>query len=300
MTTFDLAVVGAPFLDLTFAGLPRVPRPGEERVARRLHVGPGGTGMQAIGAARLGLATALVAPIGVDPAAEVLRAMLSADGVSWIGRAAGETATTAILTTPDGPAMATALGSEEPTADEVASAGARAVALSLGRLPLRPPGAAVYATTGSIELDAGVLADTTSLEGARAVILNEREALRVAGADRATEAARRLAEHVACVVVTLGPNGALAVEDGREFRAAAPRVDVVDATGAGDLFVAAYVWADLSGLEVEERIAWASLYAGLSVRAPTAFDGAVRLKELIAEGGRRGLGRPEGIEASGP
>jgi hypothetical protein len=64
--------------------------------------------------------------------------------------------------------------------------------------------------------------------------------------------------------------------------------------------VAAYAWADLVGIAVEERIAWASLYAGLSVRAPTAFDGARRLEELLAEGERRDLAVPRIERASGP
>jgi sugar/nucleoside kinase (ribokinase family) len=73
---------------------------------------------------------------------------------------------------------------------------------------------------------------------------------------------------------------------------------VVDATGAGDLFVAAYAWADARGLPVDQRIAWATLSAGLSVRAPTALTGAPRLAELLDEGMRRGLTPP--TEPTGP
>jgi sugar/nucleoside kinase (ribokinase family) len=289
MSTFDVAVVGAPFLDLTFAGLPRVPGPGEEVIARQLHVGPGGTGMQAVGAARLGLSTALVSPIGEDRAGEVLHRMISAEGVEWIGRRSGSTATTAILSTPDGSAMATAFDETEPTAEDVAAVGARAFVLSLGRLPLRPSSAGVYATTGGVELEAGLSVDARSLDGVRALILNEREANRLTGASDAAAAATMLARDVECVVVTLGPDGAVGFENGRSVRARAPDVDVVDTTGAGDLFVAAYVWADLRGLDADARIAWASLYGGLSVRAPTAFEGAGSLEDLLAEGERRGL-----------
>jgi len=299
--TFDLAVVGAPFLDVTFGGLERVPDPGEEIVARELRVAPGGTGMQAIGAARLGLSVALVSPIGDDPAGEVVGSMIAAEGVGWIGRRGASTPTTAILTTPNGTAMATAFGDDEPTAEEVAAVDARTYVLSLGRLPLRPSGATAYATTGGIELDAGVgIIENVSFDGVRALIVNEREACRLSGTDDAAGAAKKLADHVECIVVTLGANGALAIENGREVRARAPDVDVVDATGAGDLFVAAYAWADLVGIAVEERIAWASLYAGLSVRAPTAFDGARRLEELLAEGERRDLAVPRIERASGP
>jgi sugar/nucleoside kinase (ribokinase family) len=292
LTIFDLAVVGSPFLDLTFVGLPKLPGPGEEAVAGELRVGPGGTGMQAVGAARLGLSVALVAPMGHDPAGEVLRSMLAAEGVEWIGRRNGATPTTAILSTPRGTAMATAFGQNEPTAVDVAAVDARAVVLSLGRLPLRPPNAAVYATTGGIELDAGVRTENVSFDGVRALILNEGEACRLSGANDAASAAKKLAERVECVVVTLGAEGALAIENGREVGAPAPNIGAADTTGAGDLFVAAYAWADLAGLDAETRIAWAALYAGLSVRAPTAFDGAVRLDEFVAEGERRGLALP--------
>jgi ribokinase len=300
VSTYDVAVVGAPFLDLTFAELPRVPGPGEEVVARELRVGPGGTGMQAIGAARLGLSVALVSPIGEDPTGDVLHRMLSAESVEWIGRRTGSTATTAILSTPDGAAVATAFDEAEPTEQDVATVDARAFVLSLGRLRLRPPTATVYATTGGIELDAGVGIDTVSFDGVRAVIVNQHEAFRMTGADDASAAAMRLAANVPCVVITLGSHGAMAIENGREIHTKAPDIDVLDATGAGDLFVAAYIWADLKGLHVEQRVAWATLYAGLSVCAPTAFDGALKLDELLTEGERRGLEYPSARDPSGP
>ena len=131
--TFDVAVVGAPFLDLTFVGLPRTPGLGEEVVARELRTAPGGTGMQAIGAARLGLTTALISPVGVDAGGEALRSMFAAEGVAWIGRESQATSTTALLSTPDGVAMATALGESEPSAEDVSGVDARAYALSLDR-----------------------------------------------------------------------------------------------------------------------------------------------------------------------
>src|SRR5207302_7882515 len=138
----DVAVVGSPFLDITFEGLPRVPGPGEEVLARALHAAPGGTGMQAIGLARLGLSVILVAPLGGGFGADMLRAALRAEGVRLAGDSgSGTTPTTALLATPEGVAMATALGDREPTAEEVRAAGAGAAVLSIGRLHLAPPGA---------------------------------------------------------------------------------------------------------------------------------------------------------------
>ena len=48
----------------------------------------------------------------------------------------------------------------------------------------------------------------------------------------------------------------------------------VDTTGAGDLFVAAWAWGDAMGLDVDDTLRWAALYAALSVRVPTGAGGA--------------------------
>jgi len=291
--TTDVAVVGSPFLDLTFEGLPRVPLPGEELVARALHVAPGGTGMQAIGLARLGVSVTLVAPLGSGLGGDALRAAFQAEGVRVAGdRRTGAPPITALLSTPEGVAMATVLGGGEPTAGDVRATGASAVVVSLGRLHLAPPDAAVYAVTGGLEVPRVGESTLGWLRAARAVVANAREAMELTGAGDPTAAARALASRGPTAVVTTGPEGALAVEGDRVARAGAPAFEPVDATGAGDLFVAAYVWADRWGAAWEDRLSWATLYAGLSVRQATAFAGAVRLQELIDEGSRRGLSPP--------
>jgi sugar/nucleoside kinase (ribokinase family) len=297
--SFDVAVVGAPFLDLTFAGLDRLPRIGEEVVGTDLHIAPGGTGMQAIGAARLGLATALVAPLGTSNSATLLKDMLTAEGVNLVGdhdRSAG-VPVTALLTTGEGVAMASVIEGAEPSAEEVAGATASAFILSLGRLRLGPSDAALYACTGSLELGSVGEETMQGLSLARAFIVNAREAEALTGRADPEGAARALAELVATAIVTMGSHGAVAAEGKQVISVPAPRVDAVDATGAGDLFVAAYVWADLRGAALLDRLEWASLYAGLSTRAPTARAGALSLEELLSEGAARGLTTPPDLSA---
>ena len=62
----DLAVATPAFLDYTFVGLESLPGPGEERFAGDMLRSPGGGAITAVGARRLGLKTALVAPLGDD------------------------------------------------------------------------------------------------------------------------------------------------------------------------------------------------------------------------------------------
>jgi ribokinase len=292
--TIDVAVVGAPFLDLTFEGLGRVPRPGEELVGNALHVAPGGTGMQAIGAARLGLRTALVAPLGRRGMAGVVRRMLEDEGVKVLSNEHDSAAVpaTALLPTAEGVAMATVLSDADPSQEDVEESEAGAVIVSAGRLAVAAPGATTYVVTGALELD-HIDDDTLERLGdAHALILNAAEAIAITRLQGLEDAAAALTRYVRTAVVTVGAEGAVAAEKDETARAPAPPVEVVDPTGAGDLFAAAYVWADLRGASLEDRLAWACLYAGLSVRAPTALAGAVTLTELLAQGESLGLTPP--------
>jgi sugar/nucleoside kinase (ribokinase family) len=288
----DAAVVGGPYLDLVFEGLPRLPGPGEEVVGAGFHAVPGGSAIQAIGMARLGMSVALVAPRGTDAGGRLIGEALEREGVRWIGPEVPRTPTTAILSSAGGTAMATALGDGEPSPGEVAGADPSRVVLSLGRAGLRPPGIPACFVTGSIEIEAG----TRVPEGAAAegdlLVMNAREAQAMTGTADLEASARTLARGGATAVITTGDEGAIGARAGELVRARAPVVQALDATGAGDLFVAALVWATSVGLTLRASLEWACLSAGLSVTAPTALEGARHLDELIAEGRRRGLTPP--------
>ena len=278
----DLAVATPAFVDLTFVGLEAVPRPGQERYARDLLRSPGGGAITAIGAARLGLDVALASPLGADPEGrEMLRTLLD-EGVACAGGETERSAVSVVMPAEGDRAFAT-YDPHTPVSGEILAALApRAVVVGLGDLGLAPDGAWTYVTTG----DAGAAAYAgrlpATLKDARAIIVNEPEALLLTGASDVEAAAHALAEHAATAVVTLGPGGAVAAGDGELWRADAPDIDVVDPTGAGDLFTAAYVWADLDGAQPADRIGWATLYAAMSVGVPTGLAGAARLDELLS------------------
>jgi sugar/nucleoside kinase (ribokinase family) len=148
--------------------------------------------------------------------------------------------------------------------------------------------------TGTLELPRVGEDLLARLRGTRAFVLNAAEAAAVTGRAEPAAAAAWLASRGTTAVVTLGPGGAIAAEGDHIERWTAPPVDAFDATGAGDLFAAAYVWADLGGASLRERLSWACLYASLSVRSPTAFDGAVARDVLLTAGRQAGLQPPPG------
>jgi sugar/nucleoside kinase (ribokinase family) len=297
--TRDVVCIGRPFLDVVLTGLPHLPEPGTELAGDGLHVCAGGVANIAIGLQRLGLSTALVSERGRDFAGREIARLLEAEGIAWVGREVERAAVTVALPIGGERTMLTFdPGEAPPELADVAALDPRAVVGDHPQLTL--PGVRRYvgagyedalAAAGRPALVAG-LADT--------LFANEVEARILTGAPDAVEACRALAEVVETAIVTCGGRGAVACRGAELERAAAPAVDAVDTLGAGDLFVAAYVWADLCGLPLAERLRWAVLYASLSVAVPTTLAGAATERVLLDEGRRRGLDRPSvGTEREG-
>jgi ribokinase len=298
--TVDLAVATPAFLDLTFVGLEKIPGPGEERFAGDLMRSPGGGAITAIGAARLGLRAVLAAPLGGDVSGDLVSEALRRDGVQVLSRRGARTATTVVLPVDGERSFITYDPGVRANAGELAALEPRAVAVSLDQLAVVPDGPCVYVTCGDDDARAYAGRPPTVECGARALFVNEKEALVLTGCASPRDAAERLAACAEVVVVTLGARGALAFSEGAVIDV--PGYDVgapVDTTGAGDLFCAAYAWADLSGADAETRMRWAGLYAALSVTAATGAAGAVTKDRLFEEGARRGLPAFDGASSPG-
>ncbi|GLR46372.1 adenosine kinase [Sphingomonas astaxanthinifaciens] len=87
------------------------------------------------------------------------------------------------------------------------------------------------------------------------IFANESEALQLAGATDLDSAIDRLSAQVKTLVFTRGPAGALAYEDGQKTEVPAIQVaQVVDTTGAGDLFAAGFLAARCKGHPIDRQL----------------------------------------------
>jgi sulfofructose kinase len=99
--------------------------------------------------------------------------------------------------------------------------------------------------------------------------------------------ARALAPGV--VGVTLGAEGFLWLESGREHRSVAPKVDAVDTLAAGDVFHAAFALALAEGKDVAASARFANAAAALKCTRPGGRNGAptrTEVEALLARGER--------------
>jgi sulfofructose kinase len=98
--------------------------------------------------------------------------------------------------------------------------------------------------------------------------------------EAALRALRR--RHEGLLVVTLGPQGAMALEGDRLYRAPGLRVEAVDTTGAGDVFRGGFIYGLLHGWPVERVLAFANAAAAASCTKLGALDGVPSLAEAEA------------------
>jgi len=290
----DLIVATPAFLDLTFVGLEALPTLGEERFAGDLVRSPGGGAITAVAAARLGLATALVAPLGDDVAGEYVRSALEQEGVRVSGPRTSRTPQTLVMPCGEDRAMVTVdPGARARAADVAEFLPTQAVAANLEQLHIVPDGARVYLTCGDDDARAFAGRIPGAIGSAGVLVLDRPDALVLTGADGLDGAVAALGDTLDTVIVALGPRGTVAVCGGERIETPSYGTGpAVDTTGDRDLLCAAYAWADLRGAQPRACIAWAQLYAELAMSVPTATGGAVTQERLLDEGVRRGLVPP--------
>jgi sugar/nucleoside kinase (ribokinase family) len=295
---YEVVIVGEMYIDHVFTGFSAWPQPGEEAFARSYsrEIG-GGAANTACALGRLGRTVSVVSVIGAKDAVW-FESRLSEFGVATDSMRAteGETGVTTSVSLMNERSFFTYTGENQRLMDLLRSGemmdamtSARHVHFAMpldhelaGRLlpQLRSAGC-------TTSLDVGFqrqwLASASAVDTCRATdyfLPNEREALLLAGGDALNYLAFAQKNGFRNAVIKLGARGAMMQVNGQRYEAAAPVVDVVDTTGAGDAFDAGFIDALLDDAGPEDCLRRASICGGLSTRTAGAL-GALPYREEI-------------------
>jgi sugar/nucleoside kinase (ribokinase family) len=114
-------------------------------------------------------------------------------------------------------------------------------------------------------------------------IFAEHVPARVSGINHPEEAVRSLRQpHHQVLCVTLGEEGAMALDTDGMHYAPAFQVNAVDTTGAGDVFRAGFIYALLRGWSTDDTLRFANAAAAVSCTRLGALDGIPSLDEIEA------------------
>ncbi len=103
------------------------------------------------------------------------------------------------------------------------------------------------------------------------------------GASDIDTALRQLRQmHDGLLCVTIGAEGAIALDGDRLVHSPGFSVQAVDTTGAGDVFRAGFIYGTLHGWPTEEVLRFANAAAGLSCTRAGAIGGVPALEEIEA------------------
>ncbi|WP_411125733.1 carbohydrate kinase family protein [Streptomyces sp. x-19] len=282
----DVYLTGTVFLDIIFTGLDSAPVRGTESWARGMGSSPGGVANMATALARLGLRTSLAAAFGDDMYGEYCwEALERGEGIDLeLSRTVpGWHSPVTVSMAYEGERTMVSHGHEAPAPEHAFDGGhapgcpppTRACVASL--VPGRREGwlgcaagrgSRIFADVGWDDTGRWDPADLADLEHCEAFLPNAEEAMRYTRTDCPRAAARKLADLVPLAVVTLGSEGACAVDarTGESAEVPAIVVEALDPTGAGDVFVAGFVTGTLADWPLADRLSFAGLSAALSVQ----------------------------------
>ncbi len=295
-------MVGSVVTDLTVL-TPRLPERGENLLAHRVQVGPGGKGANAaVTARRLGARVALVGCVGDDAFGREELAALQREGVDVgavrVTRAAGTGAAVILVEDSGENTILVAVGANDHLTPEDVRTALEAHGADVGAvlLDFEVPAACVREAVQAgrargvpVLVDAGPPRPYGPEVWAGATVFspNRRELAAVVGrlpegeADLRAAARELLAAPVDAVVVRLGADGALAVTREGEWVVPGFRVRAVDTTGAGDAFMGALTVAVAEGRPLPEAVRFANAAGAVATTRVGTLPVMPRLEEVL-------------------
>jgi ribokinase len=281
MTELQITVVGSINLDIV-AQAQTLPSPGETVTDAQLAQHPGGKGAnQALAARRLGANVYLVGRVGDDSNAALATRLLREDGVNLEH-------CTIDPTRPTGVALIAVDANGE---NQIIVAPGANTALTPEHLTLPPCHAVIcqLETPVSSILEATKASDsfvTVNLAPAKPVpdaVFEQANLLIVNETEAAFYGIDRLSKASDLVAITHGAKGATLLRNGHEIaRSTPPPVTAVDATGAGDSFVAALTLALVRGDLEQDALDFACRVGALTATQAGAQPSLPRMAEVLS------------------
>jgi len=301
----DVTCLGILVADVIVGTVDELPAPGSLGLVDGIELHGGGCALNAASTlARLGDRAAVVGKVGADPFGDHLLHLLDERGVDRSGVVSdAATGTSASVVIVDGDGERTFL--HTPGANAALSAEELDLAALYDTRCLHAAGAGLLERLDGEPL-ARVLAGarergvTTSIDTAwdakgrwqrieaclphvDVACPNVAEARAVSGLDDAAAVAAWFrARGPGWVTLTMGVDGCYASGPGFDGHVAAPRVHVVDSTGAGDAFAGGLLHARLAGWDLERAARFACAAGALATTTRGASSGTAGLAETIA------------------
>jgi ribokinase len=268
MTTLQVTVVGSVNLDFT-AAAPKLPSPGETVTDAVLTRHPGGKGAnQALAARRLGAAVKLIARVGRDAMADEALRLLQREGVDLTECGIEDGASTGVALIAVDPSgenqIVVAPGANSTLRPEHMRRPIEGALICQLETPEAGIAHAVRLAPGFICLNLAPArpVDPSLLQKADLIVVNQIEAAFYGEA---------LHRSGALIARTAGAKGAELFRNGRLAASVeAPRIRAVDATGAGDAFVAALTLALIEGRPKDQALSFACTAGAITAMRPGA------------------------------
>lgn len=302
-----IVVVGSLNMDLVVRSA-RHPLPGETLLGGDFHTFPGGKGAnQAVAAARVGGIVSMVGRVGSDDFGAALLQNLAANGVDAAHvRRDSEAATGVALITvaADGQntiVVAPGANGRLVPADIAAAAaadlfGAGDVLLLQLEIPLAAVARAIaearrHGTRVVLNPSPAQPLDPALLAQVDVLVPNQSElglltGMAVQSIEDVTAAAQALCNKgIQCVIVTLGGDGVLVLDETTASHLPPHAVAVVDTTAAGDAFVGAFAVALGRGSSLVEAARWGNAAGALAVTkagAQPSLPSRAALEQMLA------------------
>jgi sugar/nucleoside kinase (ribokinase family) len=293
-TTFDVLVRGRPSVDLTFLGMPHLPRLGEEYDVTGFAMNPGATFTNATSFKRLGLRVAYATGIGADFFSRFILEKIRAEKIDETFLKFYDLDLTNVsvgISFPEDRTFITwnanpGLEGRAVTVDDLRRYRMRSLFTHAPYGPeiveeARRQGIPIFVDTfwnpGYLRSDVV----RRAIAQADAFMPNLAEALTITGASDARGALAALIELTPVVAIKLGAEGALGSERGRTYHVSSLPVDVVDTTGAGDNFDAGLIYGLLHEYPFERCLHCAVVAGSLSTRFAGGVEGSPGETDLL-------------------